>query len=178
LPAQVITESKRRLRALEYELGEKTIDEQERTNASKYHKIKHFERKKAERKVKQAKKDLRENTDETKAPALQAKVDEAEIKLLYTTHFPKTLHYVSLYPTNNQNDETSDARRERVLKDIKESLLNGDKDLSLMQKRYRDEYKEKLIKRGVIQPLAPVDEEMTEAKQGSDDEKDDFFEKA
>jgi hypothetical protein len=40
--AQVITESKRRLRVLEFELGERTIDEVEKTNNSKYHKVRHF----------------------------------------------------------------------------------------------------------------------------------------
>lgn len=42
LPAQAITESKRKLRALQYELGERLIDEKERKMASKYHKVKHF----------------------------------------------------------------------------------------------------------------------------------------
>ncbi|OBZ90690.1 rRNA-processing protein EFG1 [Choanephora cucurbitarum] len=184
LPAQATTEAKRKLRALEFELGEKMIDEQERTKAAKYHKIKHFERKKVMRKLKQAKRALQENSDETKTAELQSKVDDVEIKLLYTTHFPKSLHYVSLFPNSNEQDPTSSARREKMLNEIRKALLDGDKDLSLLQKRYRDEYKEKLIKRGTIAPVAPVDEEMTESKpekntsDSSDEEKDDFFEKA
>lgn len=106
--AQVITESKRRLRALELELGEKVIDEAERSHATKYHMVKHFgkslfafffckciklnltcnfyfkkERKKLERKVKQAKTALDGESDETKKARLQDKLDEQEIKLLY-----------------------------------------------------------------------------------------------
>ncbi|KAG2212244.1 hypothetical protein INT47_001603 [Mucor saturninus] len=188
--AQVFTESKRRLRVLEFELGEKIIDEVERANATKYHKVKHFERKKAERKIKQARNALREENDETKKAALQQKLDEAELKLLYVSHFPKTLSYVSLFPAENENDKKSHARREAILKDIKASLLAGDKDLQLMNKRYRNEYKQKLIERGDMQPDAPVDEEsdlVTEEKKlkmeeessdDSSDEKDDFFEKA
>lgn len=42
MSAQVLTESKRRLRVLEFELGEKMIDEVERAHATKYHKVKHF----------------------------------------------------------------------------------------------------------------------------------------
>ncbi|KAI8365739.1 hypothetical protein BD560DRAFT_401542 [Blakeslea trispora] len=185
LPAQATIEAKRKLRALEFELGEKMIDDQERAKAAKYHKIKHFERKKVMRKLKQAKKALQENSDETKTAELQSKVDDAEIKLLYTSHFPKSLHYVSLFPSSNEQDPTSSARREKMLNEIKKALLEGDKDLLLLQKRYRDEYKEKLIKRGTIAPVAPVDEEMTESKpdkdttdDSSDEEKDDFFEKA
>lgn len=97
---------------------------------------------------------------------------------------------MSLFPSENENDKKSNARREAILKDIKQSLLAGDKDLQLMNKRYRNEYKQKLIERGDMQPEAPVDEEsdlVTEEKKkkaeeessdDSSDEKDDFFEKA
>jgi hypothetical protein len=42
LSAEVLTESKRRLRVLEFDLGERMVDEVERGNATKYHKVKHF----------------------------------------------------------------------------------------------------------------------------------------
>lgn len=38
----MLTEAKRRLRVLEFDLGEKIIDDHERDNATKYHKVKHF----------------------------------------------------------------------------------------------------------------------------------------
>ncbi|CAO3652521.1 unnamed protein product [Mucor hiemalis] len=186
--AQVVTESKRRLRVLEFELGEKIIDEYERGNATKYHAVKHFERKKAERKLKQAAKSLNSETDESKKEALQEKVNNCQINLYYVQHFPKTVHYVSLYPKENGNDPKSSAKREAILKDIKEAVASGDKDFKLMNKRYRSNYKEKLIEKGLIQPVAPIDEEADsvmkdgnsddESSSDSSDEKDDFFEKA
>lgn len=96
---------------------------------------------------------------------------------------------MSLFVSDNEDDK-SQAKRQAILKDIKDSLLAGDQDLELMKKRYRNEYKQKLIERGDIQPEAPVDEEsdlVTEEKKlkaeaessdDSSDEKDDFFEKA
>lgn len=187
--AQVITESKRRLRALEFELGEKTIDEFERGNATKYHRVKHFERKKAERKLKQAVKALNSETDESRKEALQEKVNDCQIKLYYVQHYPKTVHYVSLYVKENADDPKSSARREAILKDIREAVASGDKDFKLMNKRYRNNYKEKLIEKGLIAPVAPIDEEADSTMKDNDDdssssssdssdEKDDFFEKA
>lgn len=123
------------------------------------------------------------NADKDKKTALQKELDDLEIKLLYVTHYPKTLPYVSLYPSENANDHKSVERKERVLKDIKEALKAGDKDLQLMLKKYRNEYKEKLIKRGDIKPEAPIDDagtddtmkENTKENDGQGD--DDFFEK-
>ncbi|GAA5811607.1 hypothetical protein MFLAVUS_005047 [Mucor flavus] len=177
--AQVITESKRRLRALELELGEKVIDEAERSHATKYHMVKHFERKKLERKVKQAKAALAGESDETKKARLQDKLDEQEIKLLYVLHYPKTIPYVSLFAEENEDDIKSKARREGLLKEIKESLLNGDKDLKLLNKKYREIYKQKLIKRGDLKPEEPIDEgaDVIMEDKKKEDVEDDFFEK-
>ncbi|KAG2198629.1 hypothetical protein INT46_006406 [Mucor plumbeus] len=187
LPADVITEAKRRLRVLEYDLGEKVIDDHERDNSTKYHMVKHFERKKVQRKIKQAKKAVEEESDLTKKAQLQEKVDEWQVKLLYITNYPKTLSYISLFPQENENDTKSLARKTKLLEEIKKALLDGDKDLTLLKKRYRDSYKEKLIERKLIQPVAPVDieeiqiekkKEDDDSSSDDDDNKDDFFEKA
>ncbi|KAL9542563.1 hypothetical protein MBANPS3_008550 [Mucor bainieri] len=193
LAADVLTEAKRRLRVLEYDLGEKIIDDHERDNASKYHKVKHFERKKVERKLKQAKKAFAEASKKSDATpdsiaAHEEKVKDMEIKLLYTNHYPKTLPYISLFPQANEDDVKSLARKTKLLNEIKQAVADGDKELTSLQKRYRNAYKEKLIQRKIIQPVAPVDiEEMQVDKKEdndnssgseSDDNQDDFFEKA
>ena len=59
------------------------MDEYERGNATKYHAVKHFERKKSERKLKQAQKQLEAATDEDNKQALEEKVKECEIKVQY-----------------------------------------------------------------------------------------------
>lgn len=117
------------------------------------------------------------------------------MNLYYVLHYPKTVPYVSLYPKENESNPISVTRKERILNDIKEAHKNGDTGFKEMQKRYRAEYKQRLIDRGVIQPEAPVavdeDVEMVkkEEQEGnssgdSEDDndevaaEDDFFEKA
>jgi hypothetical protein len=201
--AEVLTESKRRLRALEFELGERMVDEVERSNATKYHKVKHFgksnlqiaqfqtlihslERKKTDRKIRQAKKKLADESDVSKKAKLQGDVDLHELHRLYILHYPKTMPYVSLYPQENADDKKSVARKESILKDIKDGLLKGDSDLKLFNQQYRNVYKDKMITKGIIPAITPVavDEDVEKDKSSSDseseseDEKDDFFEKA
>ncbi|CEP10607.1 hypothetical protein [Parasitella parasitica] len=199
LPANVLTEAKRRLRVLEFDLGEKIIDDHERENSTKYHKVKHFERKKVERKLKQSVKALEkakttveeENAEiAAKITQLEEKVDEWQVKLSYVRNYPKTLPYISLFPQENENDTKSLARKTRLLQEIRQALIDGDEDLTILKKRYRDSYKEKLIQRKLIQPVAPVDIEAMETENkrqeadgdssgsDNDDIQDDFFEKA
>ncbi|KAI8641111.1 hypothetical protein BD408DRAFT_389403 [Parasitella parasitica] len=192
LPADVITEAKRRLRVLEFDLGEKIVDEHERENSTKYHKVKHFERKKVQRKLKQSKKAVEEGKpeDELKMAQLEEKAKEWQIKLTYVLNYPKTLPYISLFPKENENDSKSLARKTRLLGEIEQALADGDQDLTLLKKRYRDSYKEKLIQRKLIQPVAPVDIEAMDIEKknqdandsssdsDSDNNQDDFFEKA
>ncbi|KAI9486162.1 MAG: hypothetical protein EXX96DRAFT_547870 [Benjaminiella poitrasii] len=179
IEAQVAIQLKRRLRSFQYDLGERIVDEHERSNASKYHKIKHFERKKIERKLKQVRKSLETETETDKKTELERQLEEFQVKLLYVQKYPKTMAYVSLYPKEETEDVKAVERREKLLKDIREAIKNGDGDLKMMLKRYRDEYKDMLIKKGKIESVEPVDdEEMKVEEEAKVEEGDEFFEKA
>ncbi|ORE09892.1 hypothetical protein BCV72DRAFT_333380 [Rhizopus microsporus var. microsporus] len=175
LSAQAIIELKRKLRTLQYELGERVIDDKEQKMATKYHAVKHFERKKTERKINQIEKQLKEESDSEKKKELQVKLEEFKLNMLYIRNYPKTVPYVSLYPKGNENDEKSVARKQRILQEIKTALEKGDKSLREFTKSYRDKYREKLIKQGIIiiEPLAEDEEQQQEEKE----DEDDFFEK-
>lgn len=134
-----------------------------------------LERKKAERIARRAKKTLSEADEKDKAKAQEA-LDQAELLVKYITHYPKTLPYVSIYPKQNSKAEKSVARKERLLKEIKQALLDGDKDLSALHKKYRNDYKQKLIKRGDIAPEAPVDDVEMKEQEDKEQDNDDFFE--
>ncbi|KAI7868590.1 hypothetical protein BDF14DRAFT_1791908 [Spinellus fusiger] len=177
--AKIRVESERRIRALEYELGEKTIDAQEQKNATSYHKVKHIERKKAERRLVQAETAYKEASEKDKEAALK-QVEERKIDVLYTKHFPKTLPYISLI--TKESNET----REEVRQKIRESLAAED-DFKDMYKYYRDQCRTWLVKRGQIPAAKPVDVDEEPVKEddneNSDGEKeiemskkDDFFE--
>ncbi|CAO3670038.1 hypothetical protein G6F70_006050 [Rhizopus microsporus] len=178
LSAQAIIELKRKLRTLQYELGERVIDDKEQKMATKYHAVKHFERKKTERKINQIEKQLKEENDSEKKRELQVKLEEFKLNMLYIRNYPKTVPYVSLYPKDNENDEKSVARKQRILQEIKTALEKGDKSLREFTKSYRDKYREKLIKQGIIiiEPLAEDEEQQQQQEEGKEDE-DDFFEK-
>ncbi|KAI8975781.1 hypothetical protein BDF20DRAFT_880670 [Mycotypha africana] len=145
-----------------------------------------IERNKTERKLKQAKRKLEEAVDEDSKRAIDEEIQELEIRLLYITHHPRTADYVSLYPKSNENDPKSQKKREKLLNDIKQALKDGDKDLVQLNKRYRENYKEQLIKRGILQPVTPVDIENldtsatktgdVEVHEGDTENNDDFFE--
>ncbi|KAI8890945.1 hypothetical protein K501DRAFT_328111 [Backusella circina FSU 941] len=173
--AEALIASKRKLKALQIELGESLINEQERDMLNKYHKTRFFEKKKAHRKLKKAENKLKETPDDA---ALQAKRDEAAFNVEYIQHYPPSVPYVALYPTedNQTNDATFDAKRESIKKRMKEAIANGDKDFKLMKRQYRDEYKQKLIKAGKLEEVAVDEDKMEEDKKEESDHGDDFFE--
>ncbi len=67
----------------------------ERTLALKYHKVKFFERRKAERKWAKLRKQMK--MDSNPSDELLIKLKAAEEDLLYVTYFPKSEKYISLY---------------------------------------------------------------------------------
>ncbi len=69
---------------------------QERTLALKYHKVKFFERRRAERRLAKIRMAM---VDSLNPPSdeLLMKLKTAEEDLLYVTYFPKTAKYISLY---------------------------------------------------------------------------------
>ncbi|KAI7905403.1 uncharacterized protein BX663DRAFT_549407 [Cokeromyces recurvatus] len=179
IEAQVVIELKRRLRALQFDLGERIVDEYERKHATKYHKIKHFERKKTQRKITQTRKALETETDAEKKQKLQQTLEEWQIKLLYVQKYPKTMPYVSLYPKENTDDVKAVERKQKLLEDIRDALKSGDEDLNMMSKKYRNEYKDELIKKGKIEPVDSVDVEELQTENtdnAKNEDGDEFFE--
>ncbi|KAI8976131.1 hypothetical protein BDB01DRAFT_804616 [Pilobolus umbonatus] len=185
--AESIIENKRKLLVLEYDLGERTIDEKERDNASKYHKVKHFERTKLKRKMKQVEKKLEETVDEQEKKVLQNKLDNMHIDTLYINFFPKVLTYISLFPKENGETEKQKKKKEEIRQMIRQCVEKGDNECEQMTKHYRLEYRQKLIKTGKIPDAAPMDEGMeVEPKpvvkeeefviNGDKSNRDDFFE--
>jgi hypothetical protein len=78
----------------------------------KYHKIRFFDRQKATRRLKKAKKELRayEGGDDEERARLGRAVDEAETEVNYAQFYPLEKAYVPLFPTkkNIKGDEDGD----------------------------------------------------------------------
>ncbi|TFK25708.1 hypothetical protein FA15DRAFT_559879, partial [Coprinopsis marcescibilis] len=97
LAADKRVETERRIKALEAELEQADQVNKERTLATRYHKVKFFERQKVMRKVKQTKKELESAAGSAKTK-LEKQLLEERINLNYILHYPKTKKYVSLFP--------------------------------------------------------------------------------
>ncbi|KAG5360501.1 rRNA-processing protein [Yarrowia sp. B02] len=101
-------------------------------NVEKYRMIRFFERQKASRKVKQARK-LVENADsDAKKADAEALVTKYMADLAYTIHFPNDIKYISLYP-NGAVDETAESskQREKMRAEFAEKIKNGELDVDL-----------------------------------------------
>ncbi|KAI5066967.1 hypothetical protein GOP47_0017495 [Adiantum capillus-veneris] len=125
LPAEVQDVQKKRLEDLKNQGEEHQRAELERKMALRYHKVKFFERRKIERRIKQLEK-LLEGTNATEADAMKEHPDLntqlAQLKedLEYVRFFPRTEKYVSLFEGNE--DEEVLAKRSRLREQIKANL--------------------------------------------------------
>ncbi|KAH8110443.1 hypothetical protein DFH11DRAFT_1621532 [Phellopilus nigrolimitatus] len=89
LAADVRVETERRLRALEADLETAVRNRKERTLATKYHKVKFFERKKVSRKIKQVKKELAAAEADSSASSKKAptQLEHALFELRVDLHY-------------------------------------------------------------------------------------------
>lgn len=101
-------------------------------NAEKYRMIRFFERQKASRKVKQARKLLETAEDAGKKKEAEKLVEKYTADLAYTIHFPMDVKYISLYP-NGAVDETTESskQREQYRTQFAEQIKNGEIDVDL-----------------------------------------------
>ncbi|KAI0448726.1 hypothetical protein F5B21DRAFT_96497 [Xylaria acuta] len=75
----------------------------------KYHMVRFFERKKADRLAKQIRTQLETTTDEEERKRLHADLHIAEVDALYAKYFPHRERYVSLYPVSSLSQKGAKA---------------------------------------------------------------------
>ncbi|KAI0350628.1 hypothetical protein OH77DRAFT_1488837 [Trametes cingulata] len=98
LAADVRVATERRLKSLEADLEKAERARLERTMATRYHKVKFFERQKVSRKLHQTQRKLSQATDTAERKELEARLAELRVDLNYILHYPKTKKYISLFP--------------------------------------------------------------------------------
>ncbi|EDK45805.1 conserved hypothetical protein [Lodderomyces elongisporus NRRL YB-4239] len=189
LPADKKIEYERALKGLQVELQNSQKNLKEKENASKYHMVRFFERKKATRKLKQLRKqfDEMQNTAEPskkELKKLRKQVKHGEIDLLYVCLFPKAEKYISLYPSQSAEDindpnvkaglRKTEAKRLQFRKEV-EKLMDEGKllftvdDILAGKKVYHEFYKSSTTEKEIDAPAAKEEGENGE-------EQDDFFE--
>lgn len=194
LPDTVLVDKERTLDALRMELETAELRTKAKKNASKYHMIRFFERKKALRRYKKAAKQLEEDP---KNKDLKKQVKEYKTDLCYVVNFPKTEKYISLYPNatsdaNEDKDKTAirrDTIRKLIVKQSKEGTLPISFEDILKGKKLEKEHTGVILESSKKQKKSQTSqktseqkdttktkEESVRAEEEDDDEEDDFFE--
>lgn len=133
LPSDLVIANERALKTLEMELANVETNKKAQKFASRYHKVRFFERKKAGRHYKHEKRKLEQLKDE-KHQLKKEKKDYSDIKkqikeqeaithkraveYAYTLNFPDTEKYISIYRTNNEDPEKMSRKAQKGLKKV------------------------------------------------------------
>lgn len=108
LPANVRVDNERALKALQVQLGNVEQETKTKKVARKYHMVRFFERKKAIRQLKQAKKayeDAKITNDRKVTKKARTVLKHKEIDVAYTFMYPKEQKYISLFPNPKDEDD-------------------------------------------------------------------------
>ncbi|KAF8483905.1 hypothetical protein DFH94DRAFT_725182 [Russula ochroleuca] len=104
--ADVRLEAERKLKALEADLVVAERTNKERALATRYHKVKFFDRQKLLRKIRQTKRRLEDEEISSKVrKALKAELFDLRVDLNYVMNYPKLEKYISLYPPEVRSGE-------------------------------------------------------------------------
>ncbi|KAH7135696.1 hypothetical protein B0J11DRAFT_576265 [Dendryphion nanum] len=99
-------ERERELEACEHELAEKATAGQDAAfrnkMISKYHQIRFYDRKKADRNLKKLKRELSSSDDRSNKTELLRRIHNAEVDLNYAIYYPLLKPYSSLYPNTKE----------------------------------------------------------------------------
>lgn len=105
LPPKVRIEKERALQTAQHELDEEQRAKKRSEMIGKYHKIRFFERQKATKRLKRAKKELKEcetEQEDEKRAMLQRKIEEAEVDVNYAIYYPLDVAYQPLFPSKKK----------------------------------------------------------------------------
>lgn len=136
-------EAERRLRAMELELEESMQSNKERHFATRYHKVKFFERQKLMRRLRQLRR-------EPESRQVRAQLFEHRVFLNYVLHFPADRRYVSLFAGNKEpvapSADAPDRAHQKAaefFKHVRKSMKRGtmaaepDRDLHHREEQHR-----------------------------------------
>ncbi|KAF8435159.1 hypothetical protein L210DRAFT_3409515 [Boletus edulis BED1] len=136
LAADVRVETERRLKALEVDLARAEQSRKERHFATRYHKVKFFERQKVVRKIKQIKRSMAASEAKEEQEKLKSALADMRVDLNYVLYFPKTKKYVSLFPPEVRMSGSAAApvaaslddneERSRVREMIRQQMARGE----------------------------------------------------
>ena len=188
LPADVRIGHEREIQALQHELVSLMLDKEKHEMIGRYHKVRFFERQKATRHLKKAKKALEACEDDEARPALKRKAHIAEVDLNYPQYYPYMTPYQSMwkkekgeegedqYTPNNEQEDGAKGNVE-IWRQVEEAMEKGTLE---KLKDVVDEAKMDKIRKDVEKTSMGAAKSKDTAGQGEDEEDDDtgagFFE--
>lgn len=137
LAADVRVENERALKALKVELKNNEVEMKSRKTAKRYHMVRFFERKKAIRRLKNAKKALNqamENKDKEEEKRAKDMVYRNEIDLIYVILYPKSEKYISLYPASDAHESEDALHNEKLAAGLQVTDIKRQEFLKLSEK--------------------------------------------
>ncbi|KAN0125513.1 DUF2361 domain containing protein [Russula decolorans] len=193
LGADVRIEAERKLKALEADLVVAERANKERALATRYHKVKFFDRQKLLRKIRQTKSQLEdENISSKVRKALKVELFDLRVDLNYVMTYPKLEKYISLYPPevrsgdcgaapvhSGASSSVTDEKREKLREWVRERMREGEMSSEPETLEYRQSVQKGMTQQWVgsidkSKRSVAVDEEVM-ARQNMD-APDDFFE--
>ncbi|KAJ2402872.1 18S rRNA maturation protein [Coemansia sp. RSA 2559] len=136
LPSTKKVEFERRVKALEILQGQLKGERSTKANASRYHGVKFFERKKVLRKLVQAEK----KQQEKETSEARQEVQELLVNLNYTTYYPDEIKYISLYPADPSKTPPNVLEKQSKIREAIRVAMDNDslpKDPRLVQAQDR-----------------------------------------
>lgn len=110
----------RELQSLEWELREAEKGERKRKVVARWHMVRFFDRRKAERRLRRAEKAVRDSGDLGKDERKKAvrRAHEAKVDLNYALYFPLELPYSSLWPRNSKPGDNTQGKEKGQTDDV------------------------------------------------------------
>jgi hypothetical protein len=142
LPADVRLNHERELKSCEWDLAKAESQQRKKDLIGKYHMVRFFERRKAERRLKKLERRVKAGETE-----LDEQLHEAKVDLNYALYHPLDMVYSALWPTKGKKD--ADGNEEEV-----EKL--GDADMWLLVEKCMEENKLEDLRNGKLLKSAPV----------------------
>jgi len=118
LPPGVRITKERALASAQHELTESQAADRRSKMIARYHKVRFFDRQKATKRLKKARKALKDCEDVGEREQLGKQVDDYELDVHYAMYFPLDVPYVALYPTirikvEDEEDEADEVMTKR-----------------------------------------------------------------
>lgn len=125
LPADILLANERAIESLKVELGNAQSSLNVKKISKKYHMVRFFEKKKALRRHKNAKKEhdelIANEAEKKEIKKARKKLNHAEVDLAYVVNFPKDRKYVALF-ANNEGAGASDKKATGKTEELRNSL--------------------------------------------------------